>query len=59
MKKKSSRDIPDFSRKPHRDKDGKLPESAHPSSAGKLKRGPQPSHIPPKAASAKSGQRGQ
>lgn len=59
MKKKSARAIPDFSRKPNRDKSGKLPESAHAPGAIKPKRGPQPSHVLPKAGSSKSGQRGQ
>jgi len=56
MKKKSTREIPDFSRKPSRPKSGGIPNTLPPSKSRTVNvSAPRPK---PQATSAKSGQRG-
>ena len=61
MKKKSARDIPDFSRHPTRMAAGTGPHGSQPQTDGKTGRPatPAPPTVKPHATSAKSGRRGQ
>lgn len=58
MKRKSPRDIPDFSRQASRPKDAARPDAPASTKAGP-KAAPAPPRVKPQSTSAKSGQRGQ
>ena len=57
MKRKSSRDIPDFSRKGPNKSDPAHPGGTQPKSGGRA--APPPPRVKPPSTSSKSGQRGQ